>query len=217
MKTASFIAAVFLSFCSVFSQEPATPVLNPLVEQVLQNINESEQAKTPNAQQSGTLPLNIDEIKKMMTENPDAQRWGGCYSIENNIVYWGLAIVNVPQTDVKKDIRPLLRNRAVLLAQNETALVRAIDGYLAAGFFDDTDLLQQAYTKALSGYAIKGTYKKTAEFAFDGGNVIAGVVAVLKDNFSVTLEEKMENLLLKQYIELLQQKQKQVQTIPSNH
>ena len=122
--------------------------------------------------------------------------------------------MRVPKTDIKRDIRPLLANRALLLAQNETALVRAMDYFLATGLFDDVLLLKQAYCNALSGYAVKGNYKKLAEFTFDGGEIIVGVVAVLKDNFEVSVDTSMEILVLKSYIELLQRKLKAIQPLP---
>ena len=141
---------------------------------------------------------------------PEADRWGGAYTTEDKTVYFGMSIVRVPQTNLQRDIRPLLANRAVLLAQNETALVRALDNYLAAGLFDDTVLLKQAYRDALSEYAVNGKYQKLAEFTFDGGEVIVGVVAVLKDNFEVNVDMTMENLVLKSYIKLLQKQLKEV-------
>jgi len=184
--------------------------LPPLIEEVLQKINDSGQAQTPNAIQSETLPLNTEAIRNAIAEMPEADRWGGVYTTEDQTVYFGMSIVRVPQTNLQRDIRPLLANRSVLLAQNETALVRALDNYLAAGLFDDTVLLKQAYRDALSEYAVNGKYQKLAEFTFDGGEVIVGVVAVLKDNFEVNVDMTMENLVLKSYIKLLQKQLKEV-------
>lgn len=205
-----------LALCCVwsamtFAEEVPFP---PLVEQVLQTINECGQAQTPGAVQSETLPLNTEAIRGIVAETPHADRWGGFYEANGKTVYFGVALVKVPKTNIKKDIRPLLGNRAVLLAQNETALARALDNYLAAGLFDDTILLKQAYRDALSEYAVKGKYEKQAEFTFDGGETIVGVVAVLKENFEVNVDTSMENLVLKSYIGLLQQKLKEIQPAP---
>lgn len=204
---------------SMIADEPLVssftlPLVPPLVEEVLQKINDSGQSRTPNAIQSETVPLNTEAIRNIIAETPDASRWGGLYATEDKTVYFGIALVRVPKTDIKRDIRPLLGNRAILLAQNETAFVRALDNYLAAGLFDDTVLLKQAYSEALSGYAIEGKYKNQAEFTFDAGETIIGVVAVLKDHFEVNVDMSMENLVLKSYIRLLQQKLKEIQPSP---
>lgn len=201
-----------LSSGLAFAEE--SPPFPPLVENILQIVNESEQTQKPTAIQSETLPLDTQKIRDIVAETPDAERWGGYYETGDKTVYFGIALVRVPKTNLNRDIRTMLGNRALLLAQNETALARAEDNFLAAGLFDDTVLLKQAYRSALSQYALKGTYKKQAEFTFDAGETIAGVVTVLKDNFEVTVDASMENLVLKSYIGLLQQKLKERQPVP---
>ena len=191
---------------NVTEERPETQevVLPPPIAEVLKKINESGQVQKPQNIQSETLPLNTEAIRNVIAETPEANRWGGVYAIEDKTVYFGVSIVKIPQTNIQRDIRPMLANRAVLLAQNETALVRALDNYLATGLFDNTVLLKQAYRDALSEYAINGKYKSLAEFTFDEGEFIVGVVAVLKDNFEVNVDLSMENLVLKSYIKLLQ-------------
>lgn len=216
MKSIVLSLVLACAWCGVaIAEETLGPsMVPPLVEEILRKINESGQAQTPGAIQSETLPLDTEAIRNVVAETPEANRWGGFYATKDKAVYFGIALVRVPKTDLKRDIRPMLANRALLLAQNETALVRALDNYLAAGLFDDTLLLKQAYRNALSEYAIKGKYQKQAEFTFDGGEILVGVVAVLKDNFEVGVDLSMENLVLKSYIELLQRKLNETQSAP---
>jgi hypothetical protein len=176
------------------------------VETVLQkiNTNANEQTETPNNQQSGVLPLNIEMIQKYVTANPAGTRWNGKY----DQTYFGIAVVLIPKTDLKKDIRPMLRNRAILLATNEAAFCKAVEKYAGENgtLFTNAMLFKQALLKTFSGYQFNGEYQKTAEFVFEENGMIIGVVAVLGENMNVTLEAKPENKLLKNYLDLLQQK-----------
>jgi hypothetical protein len=170
----------------------------------LKKINTEEQTETPNNQQSGVLPLNIEIMQKYVASNPTETRWSGRY----DQTYFGIAVVPILKTDLKKDIRPMLRNRAVLLATNEAVFYKALEKYIGENgtLFTNATLFKQALLKTFSGYQFKGEYQKTAEFVFEENSMIIGVVAVLGENINVTIEVKPENMLLKNYLNLLQQK-----------
>jgi hypothetical protein len=188
---------IFLLSTTAAPEQPPS-----VVELTLQKINDDEQTKTPNNQNAGVLPLNVETIQKYIAANPKETRWGGKY----DCTYFGVVLVLVPKTELKKDIRPILRNRAILLATNEAAFYKALEKYLGENgtLFTRASLFKQALLKTFSNYQFNGEYQKAAEFVFEENETIVGVVAVLDENIDAAIDSKQENTLLKNYIDLLQ-------------